>query len=84
MYCDTRSIDPFDIWDNNLLDFLAECIRKGSSYESIHNHRSALSLISENKVGQDERVKRFLKGAFKMRSKFPKYTYHHMESKCFA
>lgn len=72
-YCDTKRIDPFDIEVYDLLDFLANCFKKGSSYGSLNNHRSALSLISKNKVGQDERVKRFLKGAFKIKPSFPKY-----------
>lgn len=73
-YCRARRLDPFDIQINYLLDFLAECFKKGSTYGSLNNHRSALSLISRNKVGQDERVKRFLRGVFKLKPSFPRYT----------
>lgn len=72
-YCGTKRIDPYDIKVYDLLDFLADCLQKGCSYGSLNNHRSALSLISRNKVGQDERVKRFFKGAFKIKPSFPKY-----------
>lgn len=72
-YCNTKGLDPFDIRVYDLLDFLADCLRNGSSYGSLNNHRSALSLISTNKVGQDEQVKRFFKGVFKIKPTFPKY-----------
>lgn len=72
-YNKEKNLDPNEISVYNVLDFLSECLAKGSSYGTLNTHRSALSLISGNKVGEDERLKRFFKGVFKMKPSFPKY-----------
>lgn len=72
-YCQSRGIDPLVIRVYDVLDFLSESLNKGSSYGTLNNHRSALSLISGNKVGQDELIKRFMKGAFRRNPSFPRY-----------
>ncbi|KAH9636696.1 hypothetical protein HF086_003244 [Spodoptera exigua] len=46
---------------------------KGSSYQSLNCHRSALSLIIGNRVGSDDRIKRLFKGFFKLRPTKAKY-----------
>ncbi|KAI8428154.1 hypothetical protein MSG28_002401 [Choristoneura fumiferana] len=57
-YCNMRGIDAYDIQVHDLLDFLAQCLEKGSSYGTLNNHRSALALISRNNLSQDDRIKR--------------------------
>lgn len=73
LYCHDKGLDPFQIGVHDLLDFLSQCFTNGSTYGTLNNHRSALSLISGNNVGQDERVKRFFRGVFKLKPSFPKY-----------
>ncbi|KAL0821366.1 hypothetical protein ABMA28_005954 [Loxostege sticticalis] len=55
-------------------DFLSNCFQNGSSYGTLNNHRSAISLISLNSIGSDDRIKRFFKGVFKLRPSYPRYT----------
>lgn len=74
-YCNGKGIDALDTQTHNVLDFLAECLEKGSSYGTLNNHRSALSLISRNNLSQDDLIKRFFKGVFKIRPSFPKYSF---------
>ncbi|KAL0860714.1 hypothetical protein ABMA27_010051 [Loxostege sticticalis] len=66
--------DFFDISITALLDFLSRCLKSGDSYGTLNNHRSAISLISSNCIGQDLRVKRFFKGAFRLKPSFPRYS----------
>ena len=44
-------------------------------YGTLNTLRSAISLISSNKIGKDEIVTRFLTGCFKTRPSKPKYDY---------
>lgn len=74
-YCNGKGIDALEVQTHDVLDFLAECLQKGSSYGTLNNHRSALSLISKNNLTQDDLIKRFFKGVFKLRPTFPKYSY---------
>ncbi|XP_049875441.1 uncharacterized protein LOC126373345 [Pectinophora gossypiella] len=73
LYCSDRGLDPFLIEVYDLLDFLSQCLSRGSNYGTLNNHRSALSFISGNNIGQDERVKRFFRGVFKLKPSFPRY-----------
>lgn len=73
-FCTKNNLDTYDVKINNLLDFLSICFESGASYGTLNNHRSAISLISTNNfIGQDERVKRFFKGIFKLKPTFPRY-----------
>lgn len=47
---------------------------KGASYQTLNCHRSALSLIIGSHIGNDDRIKRWFKGVFKMRPFGPKYS----------
>lgn len=73
-YCNRKGIEALDIQVYDVLDFLTECLGKGSSYGTLNNHRSALSLICQNNMTQDDRIRRFFKGVFKLRPTFPKYS----------
>lgn len=72
-YCINNEVDFYDVQISPLLDFLTQCLKSGASYGTLNNHRSAISLISTNSVGNDTRVKRFFKGAFKLKPVFPRY-----------
>lgn len=72
-FCIQNNSDFFNVNVSSLLEFLTTCFKKGSSYGTLNNHRSAISLISLNKVGEDMRVKRFFKGVFKLKPTFPRY-----------
>ena len=69
----------FDIFSNrvqNVLDFLSKLFSDGHSYNQINTASSALSsIITINKLpcGKHPDVKRFMKGIFELRPKFPIY-----------
>lgn len=74
LYCVSRGIHHTEVTVPNVLDFLNDCFNNfNSQYGTLNNHRSALSLISADNIGQDGRIKRFLKGVFKLRPTFPRY-----------
>lgn len=74
-YCSDKNIyDLHNVTVNDLLDFLSDCFQKGSSYGTLNNHRSAISLISLNTIGNDDRIKRFFKGVFKLRPSYARYS----------
>lgn len=58
-----------------LLEFLSDCFKNGSSYGTLNNHRSAISLISTNNISDDLTLKRFFKGIFKIKPTFPRYDF---------
>lgn len=73
-YCKSKSIhDVLDVKPYDLIDFLTNCFESGASYGTLNNHRSAISLISFNKIGDSDQIKRFFKGVFKMKPVFPRY-----------
>lgn len=73
-FCNADNYNTFDCSVPRLLYFLSEQYRKGASYGTINSHRSALSLLLGNNVGSDDSVKRLLKGVFKLKPNFPKYS----------
>ncbi|XP_063540291.1 uncharacterized protein LOC134749320 [Cydia strobilella] len=74
-YCQINEInDIFDVKINNLIDFLNRCLQDGASYGTLNNHRSAISLISVNCISQDDCLKRFFRGVFRLKPSFPRYT----------
>lgn len=59
---------------NKILRFLSEQFRDGASYGTLNTYRSAISLISRTKIGENGMIRRFLKGVFHMRPTKPRYT----------
>jgi site-specific recombinase XerD len=74
-FCTRLDKDVFDNSISLVLTFLTDQFNQGASYGSINSHRSALSLFLGNNIGKDEQIKRLLKGVYKMRPSFPKYTH---------
>lgn len=73
-YCLQNNQDVYKRSVTVVLDFLANQFNEGSSYGSLNCHRSALSILLGDELGSDERIKRLLKGVFKQRPNFPKYS----------
>lgn len=74
-YCKHKNCNLYNVSLDSLLDFLTNCMNASSSYGTLNNHRSAISLISTNKIGQNPMVKRFFKGIFKIKPTFPRYNF---------
>lgn len=66
-FCLEKKQDPFEVKINDLLQFLTRLYKKGVSYGSLNTHRSVISLISSNKIGEDPIINRFLKGVARIR-----------------
>lgn len=74
-FCSTNKSDPYKSTLTPILIFLTEQFNKGAAYGSLNSHRSALSLLIGSNITHDERVKRLLKGAYKLRPATPKYSF---------
>ena len=61
--------------NSSLVKFLTKKFEQGASYGTLNSYRSAISLISPNKIGDDQLISRFLKGVFKLKPSFPKYSF---------
>lgn len=72
-FCYTQSIDPYQGSIPFIIKFLTNCLDNGASYGSINTTRSALSLIMGPRISSDDRLKRFLKGVFRLKPPAPKY-----------
>ncbi|XP_014215227.1 uncharacterized protein LOC106644302 [Copidosoma floridanum] len=68
-----RGVDPFNSSKADVLVFLAEELIKGAMFGTLNAHRSAISLISQDKIEDDPLIKRFMKGAYRTKSVKPKY-----------
>lgn len=72
-YCHNKGCNFYNADVNQILDFLSICFQSGSSYGTLNNHRSAIAFINSCKVAQDDKLRRFFRGIFKLRPCFPKY-----------
>lgn len=57
-----------------VMQFLVYKFDKGAQYSTLNTIRSALSLISSEKIGKDREIKRLMKGFFRSRPQTAKYT----------
>lgn len=73
-FCMDNNSSVFDDSISSVLNFLTEQFSKGCSYGSLNSHRSALSLFLGDMIGSDDRIRRLLKGAYKIKPNRPKYT----------
>lgn len=72
-FCLEQTINPYQASIPYILKFLSERFNAGSSYGTINSTRSALSLLIGPRVGNDDRIKRFIKGVFRSKPPTPKY-----------
>lgn len=73
-YCYSNGIDAYNFNVNSLLKFLTHCLNLGASYGTLNNHRSAIALISSINISENNTLKRFFKGVFKIKPVFPRYS----------
>ena len=74
LFCETEGHNFYKPDRNVIIRFLTKCFKDGASYSSLNTMRSAISLISINKIGDDLLISRFFRGVFKLRPSRPKYT----------
>lgn len=72
-FCADQGVDPLAGSVPTVISFLTLKFKEGLSYSSLNSYRSALSLIIGPHLGNNEQIKRFFKGVFKLRPKKPRY-----------
>lgn len=72
-FCSNNNLDLFDTTISHVIDFLMQVFDNGAKYSTLNTYRSALSLILDKKIGDDDTIKRFFKGIFRLRPSLPKY-----------
>lgn len=72
-YCKIHNISIFDATITSVANFLAKQFEEGAQYGTLNSCRSALSLLLGDNLGQNETLKRFFKGVFRMRPPMPRY-----------
>lgn len=71
-YCNIHNYEYTKASIPVIIHFLTEVFDKGAKYGTINSYKSALALLLGNNL-EDERLKRFMKGVFKLRPTNPKY-----------
>lgn len=71
-FCKSQNYDYYNSSVSIIIDFLTESFHKGAKYGTLNSYRSALSLLLGD-ILQDEKIKRFMKGVFRLRPSNPKY-----------
>lgn len=74
VFCGESDSDVFDANRSKVMQLLMKRFQEGASYGSLNTARSALSLISREKIGDDKEISRLLKGCFKLKPSAPKYS----------
>ncbi|CAH2207684.1 jg21883 [Pararge aegeria aegeria] len=72
-FCQTNSINMYDTSVPTLISFLTQFFNDGCQYGTLNSCKSALSLILSPKLVNDDSIKRFLKGVFRLKPPKPKY-----------
>lgn len=74
IFCIDNDIDPLCASVPKVMQFLSIQFDKGASYGTLNSHKSALSLLIGSRIGNDERIKRLIKGFYKSRPPKPRYS----------
>lgn len=72
-FCNTNSVDIYSASVPTVIYFLTQLFNNGCQYGTLNSCRSALSLILGPIVSNDDRLKRFFKGVFRLKPPKPKY-----------
>lgn len=72
-YCYTNNIDLYEASIPKVIGFLMKMFDEGAQYGTLNSCRSALGLILNNLNNNDDRIKRFLKGVYRLRPPLPRY-----------
>lgn len=68
-----ESSDPFEVSIQKVLTFLTVRYNEGANTGTLNSTRSALAALARDDIGNNDLVKRFMKGSFKTRPSKPKY-----------
>lgn len=71
-YCKKNHVDYLEASVPTVIDFLTQVFQNGAKYGTINTYKSALSLLLGS-MSNDDRLKRFMKGVFRLRPPAPRY-----------
>lgn len=71
-YCKDNGFDYENASVSTVINFLTNVFDSGAKYGTINNYKSALSLLLGKSL-ENEKLKRFMKGVFRLRPTAPKY-----------
>ncbi|KYM99629.1 hypothetical protein ALC62_09631, partial [Cyphomyrmex costatus] len=74
-FCQRNQKPLFSPSVTHMLDFLAQELPNISSFSSLNTMRSAISLISDNEIGNHPMVRRFCKGVAMLKPPRPRYDF---------
>lgn len=72
-YCKDNSHDHFKSSVPIILDFLSHVFHRGAKYGTLNTYKSALSVLLGSNIVNDDRIKRFMKGVYRLRPSLPRY-----------
>lgn len=72
-YTRENSLNFYDETIPTILSFFTHLFNSGSQYGTLNTYRSALAMLIGSNLLNDDRVKRFFKGVFRLKPPTPKY-----------
>lgn len=73
-YCNSHNYDYTAVSVPIIIHFLTEIFDSGAKYGTVNSYKSALALLLGSNL-DDDRIKRFMKGVFRLRPTKPKYDF---------
>lgn len=73
-FCVESNCELYNASIPQILYFLNKLYEEGARYGTLNTCRSALALILGNKILEDDRIKKFYKGIFRLRPPLPRYS----------
>lgn len=72
-FCQSNSVNIYEATVPTIIYFLTQFFNEGYQYGTLNSCKSALSLILNPELANDDSIKRFLKGVFRLKPPKPKY-----------
>lgn len=72
-WCEGKGADPFNPEESAIIEFLTKMFEDRASYGTINSARSAISLISIDDTSNSKKLKRFMKGVFRLKPPKARY-----------
>ncbi|CAB0006599.1 unnamed protein product [Nesidiocoris tenuis] len=73
-FCESIHESPFNVNSKSVILFFEKLLSSTTNrFNAFNSHRAALSLISDQPIGRNMLVKRYLKGIFRQRPPAPRY-----------
>lgn len=72
-YCNENNIDFYEPNISQLLEYLTIKFNSGAGYSTLNTHRSSLSILLRYDVNENDCIKRFFKGLYRLNPPAPKY-----------